>query len=625
MPGPPRICLINMPFAPIEAPSLALTQLKAVIEQRFTGRIHVEILHLNLEFLDFTGGIDNYQRIISGHGRLSGAADWLFRQAAFPEAPDNTAGYLDRFHFDHADHQIRQLRAFLLDSRPRLAAFLDRLVTEHRLAAAAIVGFTCLFHQTLASFALARRLKAANPQVVTVAGGAACETVMGAEFAGRVEAVDYFFSGPALVSFPEFVARQLAGDHAGCTRIDGVFCRANLDRIAPTTGCAAAATGTGMIRPTGAELDINHCIPLDYRGFLSAYEQRVPTGTPAPMLLVETSRGCSWGQKVTCTFCGLNGLTIAYRAMSPVNALTRLRALLEYVPRCRFFLAVDTILPDRYLDEVFPLLDTPREAAIMYEVRPILTESQLAALCRAGVLVIQPGIEALSTATLRLMRKGTTAGGNLRFLKRCAALPLRVEWNLLVGSPGEPESTLAGYLELIPRIFHLHPPGGAFPISFDRFSRYFDRPHEHQLDLAPHEFYQYVFPFPAEALHNIAYHFVDRNADTDRLNRWLDQLNDAVAGWHRRRHGTDGRPAARLCMLDNAGRPALFDSRDGTGRTLPLAAATAAVLAFLDEPQRAAALYERFGRERAEVELTRLRDLGVLFEDNGRILSLVTR
>lgn len=611
-----RICLVNMPFASLEAPSIALAQLAAAVQAAHPGEVGVEVLDLHHEFLEFTGGVDVYQLFSSGHARLSGVADWFFRQAAFPAADDNTEAFLDRFYFDTADPEIRAMRQFIVGRRRDLDDFLDHLVDRHRLHEAALVGCTCLFFQTMASFALARRIKRRNPQVVTVVGGAACEHEMGREFARRVDAVDFVFSGPALVSFPQFVARLLRGDRAGCTRIDGVFCRANAD---PPAGAPDPP-----VRPLGAEIDINRNLPLDYHGFLDSFERWIPHGRLAPMLLFETSRGCSWGEKVACTFCGLNGMTMNYRALAPDHALAQLRALFAHAPRCRFFLAVDTIVPDAYFEHLFPRLDPPPGTAIMYEVRPLLTPEQLALLCRAGVLVIQPGIEALSTPTLRLMRKGTTAIANLRFLRHCSRLPLRVEWNLLVGSPGEPEETLAAYLELIPRLAHLPPPGGAFPISFDRFSRYFQQPAEHGLDLAPHEFYQFAWPFPHEALDRIAYHFVDRRRDPARLDHWLDLLNTAVARWRQRHHGSDGRPPARLEVLDDAGTPVLLDSRNGTERRLLLTPAAAGLLAFLDLPRRRPEIDARCGPAPAATLLAHLRQLGLLFEEADRIVSLAS-
>ena len=97
---PARVCLVNMPFASPEAPSIALTQLKSVLDQKFAGQVVVEVLYLDLDFLSYTDGLQNYQRMTSGQGRLAGAADWFFRQVAFPDADDNTEAYLERFYFE---------------------------------------------------------------------------------------------------------------------------------------------------------------------------------------------------------------------------------------------------------------------------------------------------------------------------------------------------------------------------------------------------------------------------------------------------------------------------------------------------------------------------------------------
>jgi magnesium-protoporphyrin IX monomethyl ester (oxidative) cyclase len=605
----PRICLINMPFATPQAPSIALTQLKAVLGERFAGRATVEIHYLNLDFLALTGDLAHYQAVISGHGRLAGTADWFFRQAAFPDAPDNTGEYLERFYFDHDDPEVASMRNFLLEKRPRLTGFLDALIKRHRLDEASVVGFTSLFFQTMASFALARRLKHHNPAITTVIGGASCEAAMGRAFACHVPQIDFVFSGPALISFPTFIDRHLAGDRDGCAHIDGVFCRTNLD----------------LVRPAGADLHIDRNLPLDYEPFLDRLEAAVPPGQIAPMLLFETSRGCSWGEKSACSFCGLNGLAMRHRAMAPEHAITHIQSLFRHVPRCRFFLAVDTIVPKAYFDEVFPRLGTPSGIAMMYEVRATIDARQLRTLCDAGVFVVQPGIESLDTATLKLMRKGTTAFVNLRFLKNCVGLPLHLEWNLLLGSPGEPDDVVEHYLKLIPRLTHLHPPGGAFPISFDRFSQYFDRAADHHLDLQPQEFYQYAYPLPPAVLRDIAYHFVNRNADHDRLHAQLDRLNAAITAWRTRWRNQDGLGPARLVLEKSASGTILFDNRDGRSRKTPVTAATVELLALLETPQPSAGLQARIDHHRLHRELTELRNLGVLFEENDRVFSLVTR
>lgn len=606
MASPPyRIVLVNMPCAPVAAPSLGLTQLKAALERRFGARIAVEVRYLNLDFTGFLGGAERYQLLISPLGRLTGLADWLFRREAFPEAADNTERYLARYYFDESDAEVRQVRVLVRECRPRLVEFLDRLIDRYRLHAADVVGFTLLFHQTVASFALAQRIKARNPAVVTVAGGAACEAVMGREYARQVAQIDSVFSGPALVSFPEFIARRIAGDFAGCESIPGVFSKSNLH-------------GSGAM--TSAELDINEIGELDYDEFLNQFAAVFPGDVRKPVLLFETSRGCRWGEKVACSFCGLNGSAMAYRALSPENAVRMFTGLFRYVPRSSFFQSVDTLVPGEYFEAVFPRLHPPEGVVMMYEVRATLNAGQLETLCRAGVRVIQPGIEALSTSTLQLMRKGATAFSNLRFLRDCSRLPIRVDWLLLIGSPGEGVDTWRKYLSDLPRLFHLPPPVGAFPISYDRFSRYFEEAGAFGLDLAPREFYRWVFPFEPDALRNIAYHFVDRNTDSERLDSWLEQLNAAIGEWKARWEAK-----AQLQWQEHGGAWFVYDSRDGVAVWREFTPQEREMLEYLESPRSLEQIAGRFGETLGRETIEVLRGMRLLFEEDGRAMSLVVR
>src|SRR5262249_7242667 len=85
--------------------------------------------------------------------------------------------------------------------------------------------------------------------------------------------------------------------------------------------------GPGTIGP---ERDIDAVVELDYRSFLQSYRTHHPHEEVPPILLFETSRGCWWGERSHCTFCGLNGLTMNYHAMSPQKAIAYLNSLFTY-------------------------------------------------------------------------------------------------------------------------------------------------------------------------------------------------------------------------------------------------------------------------------------------------------
>lgn len=615
---PYKVSLINMPFASLSLPSIALTQLRSVVGDLLGDRVRVRILYLNHDCAEYFGR-DLYELVAETlEASNSGLGDWLFRQVAFPELADNSQLYFQRY-FPALDEAGEVLRGRALARRLGLERFLDRLLTRYRLDREDLVGFTSMFAQNVASFALARRLKEKRPGIVTVMGGANCEAPMGLEIARHVDAVDFVFSGPALVSFPQLLGSLLAGDGDGAHRIRGVFSQHNAD--------SEHLQGIGAI---GAERAIEAPVTLDYDDFLDQLEHRYPDGEIDPGLPFETSRGCWWGERAHCTFCGLNGSTMAYRSLPPQRALELLEGLFRrYGDRCRRFESVDNIMPREYLESLFPHLRPPAGAHLFYEVKADLKDRELEVLSRAGVTRLQPGIEALATSTLRLMRKGTTSFQNLGFLKGCVRYRIEPAWNLLIGFPGEDAAVYRKYLEDLPRLTHLPPPSGAFPVRFDRFSPYFTRAAEYGLDLAPFAFYRAIYPFSDETLASLAYYFEDRNYDAPYLTNlagWQRRLAAAVERWKKRWAGTDGGLRAELVAAPGDGGTVVRDTRSGRlveHRTGDLGTA------LLDQLHRRAATpaaaARRLAADEAQVaaEIARLSSLELLFEEDGRYLSLM--
>jgi hypothetical protein len=76
-------------------------------------------------------------------------------------------------------------------------------------------------------------------------------------------------------------------------------------------------------------------------------------GDRPPLLLPETARGCWWGEKHHCTFCGLNGATMAFRKKSPDRVLSELVEL-SGKHRLLRFQTVDNIIAMSYFRDVLP-------------------------------------------------------------------------------------------------------------------------------------------------------------------------------------------------------------------------------------------------------------------------------
>ena len=65
----------------------------------------------------------------------------------------------------------------------------------------------------------------------------------------------------------------------------------------------------------------------DYDDYIDALASSPAAADVTPMLMLETSRGCWWGEKHHCTFCGLNGLTMAFRSKTPERVIEEIETL----------------------------------------------------------------------------------------------------------------------------------------------------------------------------------------------------------------------------------------------------------------------------------------------------------
>jgi magnesium-protoporphyrin IX monomethyl ester (oxidative) cyclase len=625
------IALINPPFASVYRPSIALTQLSHVAAAE--SGVPARICYLNLTIARLVG-VGLYEDIADQH-YMQGFGDWVFRALAYPDAEDNAAEYIGRMYAGSASpHRAQAERMTAL--RPDMYAAVTSYVDEQDLASFDIVGLTSMFSQNMASFAIARLIKERNPGATVIMGGANCEAPMGSAIRDNVKWIDYVFSGPSIASFREFLRRGRGGaPHDTASRdnappgptfsIPGIFGQADQ----PARPGLPLLADPGSPHRVGARNDIDEPVALDYDGYLDQFDGHFPDSASRPSLLFETSRGCWWGERSQCTFCGLNGTGMSYEAMSPERAAAHIAALFRYAGRAKVLAGVDNILPRSFISQVLPHLRTPPGMSLFFEVKVGLTDRDLDTLRAAGVRDIQPGIESLSTPTLRLMRKGTSAFQNIMFLRGARSAGIRPTWLILVGFPGERAEVYQKYLRDLPLLTHLHPPANAIPVRFDRYSAYFEDPGKYGLDLRPMRFYGLTYPMSQEALTDLAYYFYDNTPDPAyqrTCEQYLATLRELVGQWQDRwRAGP--RPQLRV-MPDSLGLDGavILDSRAGQPVFRSVSAAGLAVLHALRRPLTADGAAERatLDPEQARDEITRLRADGLLFEERGMYLSLLT-
>jgi hypothetical protein len=488
--GDKHVLLISMPWGPLLQPSLGLSLLKSAFEHTDAS---VATRYFTLPFAARIG-VDLYQEISHGApGTPDLFGEWLFSESLFRQhdvkdieqyIQDVLLGGSKAHYTLHWGHTIsRDKIDEILQVRPHISSFLDGCLGEILTRAPKIIGFTSTFQQHVASLALAKRIKVASPKTLIVFGGANCEGIMGVELVRSFPFVDVVVSGPGDIVFPELVVRLLSGEPLSALEdLQGVFTKTNVARLE-----LLPMRSRALNAPPVENLD---ALPIpDFDDF---FEQLRQSGLSVPdrevRVLLETSRGCWWGEKHHCTFCGLNGNTLAFRSKSAERAFSELLHLAE-----------------RYPGHPISVVDLK----LFYEVKANLSKTQIQLLKEAGITVVQPGIESFSTNVLNIMRKGVSKLQNIQTLKWCAEYGVIPLWNIIWGFPGEMPEDYLEMADLIPNLTHLRPPSGHGAIRLDRFSPNFD--YAEQLGFTnvrpfPSSFYIYA-TLPEQAIHNLAYYF----------------------------------------------------------------------------------------------------------------------
>ncbi|MGH9451987.1 MAG: RiPP maturation radical SAM C-methyltransferase [Terriglobia bacterium] len=508
-----RILLLNMPFVSLSRPAIGISLLKARLREEGIG---CAVGYANLLFAEQIG-LAGYQLI---NERLSPAlftGDWLFSQHLFPRSDQSVYLATLRKHLSD-DLEFESLMAI----RGRVGSFLEACLDEFEIANRDLVGFTTTFEQNLASLALAKLIKERHPHKTVVFGGGNCEGKMGLELHRRFPWIDYVCSGESDYSFPELVRRLSSG--RGADGAPGVIHR--------------HAGESKLTTPPEPVTEMDRLPDPDYDDYFAALKRSSVGPRLKPAVLIESARGCWWGAKSHCTFCGLNGSTMAFRAKSAARVYAELERQKKRYGIGRF-LAVDNIMPYGYFHELLPKLKERNPGiSLFYEIKSNLKRAQVELLRDAGVLAIQPGVESLNSHVLQLMRKGVTAIQNVQLLKLCREFGIELAWNLLYGFPGETASDYAQSARVIESIYHLKPPGAVSPIRLDRFSPNFDHAGDYGLvRVRPFSMYAYVYPLPAESVANLAYFFEYEYLDGHNPAAHAQPALEQVRVWKENRGG----------------------------------------------------------------------------------------
>ncbi|MFI5197256.1 MAG: RiPP maturation radical SAM C-methyltransferase [Thermoanaerobaculia bacterium] len=541
----PSVVLVVPPFAGLDSPAVGPHILQAVARD---AGFDVFVFYANVRYARVLG--ESLYRRISYGSSTSLAGERIFAHLAYgvPRLGYRNPSCESPFVRSVVDKHLTVSLEDFKNASAVATAWLPDAAAEILALGRDIVGCSSSFEQTAASVALLRRLKQARPEIVTLLGGANCEGEMGDGLASLVPEIDYTFAGECEEVFPEFL-REIAAQRRSARRVvHGTPCR-----------------------------DMS-ALPLpDYSDY---YQQLELIGdfqfvqANAIWLPYESSRGCWWGEKRHCTFCGVNGETISFRSKAPEKVVSELVSLLGTHPS-RLVLMVDNIMPHDYFRTLLPALGRSGLGAhIFYEQKANLKLDQVKNLRDAGIGLIQPGIEALSSPLLRLMRKGVSAAQNIRSLRYCRSCDVAVNWNLLFAFPQDRLAWYEDTLRLLPLLRHLHPPSGPNHLALHRFSPYYENPDAFGIsDLGPIDAYRDVLPRNADVA-RIACRFTgEYESESRHESHVMGAIRDEIAAW-RLAWQADSAVMLVVTRLDDS-TFLLADSRSGGDPTFE----------FLDEAQ----------------------------------------
>ena len=608
-----RVTLVLMPWYTPDGPAPAIGTVAADLRMR-RPQDHVREWYANLDWADYAwrasdGELDLAACMeIVDNGFTESIGDWVFAGALHGEA----------------EWQVEEYSAYLRERGrdPRAAVTFHKLAPGFVAALAQsiidedpdVVGFSSTYNQNVPSLALASELKRRRPGLPIVFGGANCQPPQGAALQRNFPFIDYAVAGEGERAFPALLDCIEAGREP--VDVPGISWWSKGNQ-------SAAGSPRVLVQRTNSPRMIN--LTEEPAPHYDAYYQRFASSTlhgqMSQYLILESSRGCWWGAKHQCTFCGLND--IAYRSKTPEQSYDEIERLLAR-HQVLDLIMTDNIIEMGYFHTLLPrLAEADWDLRMVYSIKANLDRRRLELMHAAGAFHVQPGIESLASATLRLMDKGVTASQNVQLLRDCTEIGMEVGWSQLYGFPGETARDYAPILAQTPALVHIAKPLGAFRISLERYSPLFDQGANVFDWVKPAECYKYIY---GDAdLTDMVYVYDYAAAGIDGATERA--LVDVVAHWRA------NNAASSLEQRKVDGALVIADRRVGWPLRDIAISDPAQVAVY--ERLRVAAIPETLRKHLAEagfavdVEaitgwLADWRAQGLVFEDEGRFVALAT-
>lgn len=519
-----NILLINMPFSSIIRPPVGLEILKNIAIEK--GH-QCDVMNLNIRFAHMMGS--DFYELVAGYDSTDLIGEWIFSQNVFEKSTkEETEDFVKYITSKprtmiHSWREKERLISLLNAGTEKTKIFLQDIMKNVDFSNYQVVGFTSSFQQTMASMALIKQIKRTYPNQLVIMGGANCFGEMGVELIKTFKEIDAVCIGE--------------GENAFINLLDNFSSFMESPNEVIIEGFS---TKKGYKYDTKKYNLNNNSIP-DYDSYFRDLKKYFPDKLTETIILYESSRGCWWGQKHQCVFCGLNANSISYNSKTNDKVYKEMNQLIKkYSKYTNTLFFTDNIMSMNYFNTILPKLKQDKILANLFmEVKSNLNEKQICLLKEAGITKIQPGIESLSSNSLSLMNKGVDLLHNLRLLRLCKEYGIVPFWNIIFGFSGESSNDIKDQINIMKKITHLNPPVAVSKIRLDRFSPYFNNPKKYNIQIkGPIKSYKYIYRNKEININELAYYF-DFNNDAEYTDKIIKEFVSQFQEWKEHYSKTD--------------------------------------------------------------------------------------
>jgi ribosomal peptide maturation radical SAM protein 1 len=613
-----RVLLILPPFANPEFPGLGPALLRSILNRE---GIATDILYANLLFSKVIEGDPFIERQLI----QVPACEMAFTPHYFGTDRRAAAECL-RTHVialakDPDSHSIeRYLRIVDL-----CGDFLDAFLQSVDWNCYDVVGFSVMVGQTVSALAISKRIKELQLPCRIVFGGPNTLGPPGRELIRSFPEIDFVLQGEADETFSRLVERIRSSTYA-IDDIPGLIFRNERNEVS----CPL---------PHSPVQNLDSLPIPDLQPFFDQLDS-FDIHHIQPYMPLETARGCWWGAKHHCTFCGIEDNIMKFRSKSPQRALDEILALSERHNYTEFAV-VDSIINLKYFRDLLPQIGRLREEqewdfSFFFETKSNLTREHARLFHYAGVSTVQPGLESFSDHILRLMKKGTTAARQIQCLKFLAEHEIVATWNVIFGIPGEVPADYDEMIAVIPFLHHIPPCRHATwltPMLVNRFAPYHSDPTSYGIrNIRPSSFYRDVFPRPDIDLDSLATYFdYDRDdAHAAELKVLHASLRDSLKRWQAC-YQPDSLMQIRgpnfVRIVDRRVYDESLLSSEAPASTTVLTGTLAEIFVYCDEIRQLDEIQRRFSSSLTEEEVRAFlagmhRDRLIYCSPSGQVISL---